>query len=265
MIGETKIIFIDLDGTLLNKKSEITFYTQNIIKEVIQKGIFFVICSGRANRDTVNIIKEMNTKIVISDNGSIVYDYIADKKIFESDIKKNILTDIWKFARKNNVSLTCNGTYNRFKDKDSNKEAIIVKEIDEVKEDITQIVATAKEYASIEKVKHYIKDNYPEIEVKNLWCQNSKETKKVVYEMDITNKNNSKGNAIKNLLKYLSIDKKYAICFGDQMNDVSMFKACDIKIAMKNANDELKAKADYITDYDNDNDGVAKFISKNLL
>jgi hydroxymethylpyrimidine pyrophosphatase-like HAD family hydrolase len=54
------------------------------------------------------------------------------------------------------------------------------------------------------------------------------------------------------------------MCFGDFINDYSMFKVCDITVAMGNSFEELIKLADYITST-NDNDGVAKFLEKNLL
>jgi len=53
------------------------------------------------------------------------------------------------------------------------------------------------------------------------------------------------------------------IGFGDNLNDLPMFAACDIKIAVKNAIPVVKAAADYICDT-NSNDGVVKWIMKQL-
>ena len=75
---------------------------------------------------------------------------------------------------------------------------------------------------------------------------------------NIVNININKGDAVKLLLKKLNIDKKYSICFGDSINDFDMFDACGIKVAMGNALDSLKEKADYITE-SNDNDGITYF------
>ena len=49
--------------------------------------------------------------------------------------------------------------------------------------------------------------------------------------------------------------------FGDGMNDLEMFLTVDHPIAMANAVDDLKDKAEYITD-NNDNDGIAKALQK---
>ena len=50
---------------------------------------------------------------------------------------------------------------------------------------------------------------------------------------------------------------------GDSENDIYMFRECGYKVAMNNAIDKLKEKADFIT-LDFDKDGVAYAI-KNLL
>ena len=51
------------------------------------------------------------------------------------------------------------------------------------------------------------------------------------------------------------------MCFGDYYNDLDMFKACNIKVAMENACNEIKKEADYITET-NEKNGVANFLNK---
>ena len=51
---------------------------------------------------------------------------------------------------------------------------------------------------------------------------------------------------------------------GDSINDIEMFKKCKIKVAMKNASDELKSVSSKITDKTNDEDGVANFLKENM-
>lgn len=67
----------------------------------------------------------------------------------------------------------------------------------------------------------------------------------------------TKRHAIEVLLKYLNADVKDTISFGDAKIDESMFECCAYNVAMGNANDELKAKADYVT-ADVDDDGLYK-------
>ena len=66
------------------------------------------------------------------------------------------------------------------------------------------------------------------------------------------------------LYKLLNIEKNNIISFGDSMNDVPMFEKSGYKIAMKNAKQELKNIADYITEFSNNENGVIEFLKKHL-
>ncbi len=71
----------------------------------------------------------------------------------------------------------------------------------------------------------------------------------------------TKGNAAIELGKYLGIDASEILTAGDQNNDLSMIEKGGFSIAMGNAIDTIKEKADYVTDTNN-NDGLAKAIEK---
>ena len=64
-----------------------------------------------------------------------------------------------------------------------------------------------------------------------------------------------KENSIHLLLKYLNVDPKDAIAFGDGVVDIPMFKACGFSVAMGNGNDKVKEAASYVTD-EVDHDGL---------
>ena len=81
-----KCIFIDIDGTLLDDKKNISDYTKNVIKQLKEKNIKVILISGRCMSEVIEISKKCNaSSIIISDNGSVIYDYNA-KNIF---LKKN--------------------------------------------------------------------------------------------------------------------------------------------------------------------------------
>ncbi len=74
----------------------------------------------------------------------------------------------------------------------------------------------------------------------------------------------SKGNAIKILCDLYDIDREEVIAIGDNENDISMIEYAGMGIAVGNAAEALKAKADYITG-DYLDDGVAEAIEKFAL
>jgi hypothetical protein len=73
---------------------------------------------------------------------------------------------------------------------------------------------------------------------------------------EITHRETTKGSAIELLLAHLGIAASDAIAVGDSWNDIEMFQVCGTAVAMGNAQPELKALADFVTT-DVLDDGVA--------
>jgi hydroxymethylpyrimidine pyrophosphatase-like HAD family hydrolase len=79
---------------------------------------------------------------------------------------------------------------------------------------------------------------------------------------EINNINATKKNGIKFLKTYLNTEN--VSCFGDNLNDVSMFEECENSYAVENAHEDLKELADKIIG-SNIDDGVAKFLESRLI
>ncbi|MBQ4030504.1 MAG: HAD family hydrolase [Bacilli bacterium] len=263
-----KCIFLDIDGTVDNKKRITPPFTREILGRLKEKDILAVICSGRMTSYAVNKSFKANcSNYVIADNGSVVYDYLNKKVIFESVFPKELCSTIGEICKESKVECLFNiidgcyryGDYNYHKFKRGRKTTNIKK----IKENITQIIISSIFIEDMIKVRDAI------LELGNVQVSNTNMGKDLLlgkaYYCDLNIVGNSKGKAVLELIKYLNIKQEETMCFGDSMNDLSMFNACHYKVAMKNASDELKSIADYITEDDNNNDGVGKFIEKNIL
>lgn len=77
--------------------------------------------------------------------------------------------------------------------------------------------------------------------------------------VEVYSKDASKGRAIAELARHLGIRKEEIACIGDGENDLSMFEAAGLKIAMRNAVEELRKQADHVT-ASNVCDGAAKAV-----
>ena len=66
-------------------------------------------------------------------------------------------------------------------------------------------------------------------------------------------------------MDYLNLDNEEIVCFGDSNNDISMFEVCKNSVAMQNADNNLKEKACMITEYSNNEDGLARYLAKYFL
>ena len=75
----------------------------------------------------------------------------------------------------------------------------------------------------------------------------------------------NKGNAIRKMAELLNISVENTIAAGDAANDITMLQAAGVGCAMKNAAQEVKLAADYITEADNNSGGVAEIIERFVL
>lgn len=71
----------------------------------------------------------------------------------------------------------------------------------------------------------------------------------------------AKPAAIASLQQHYQIPKENTISFGDGDNDIDMFQSSGISVAVENANNDVKAYADYMTASNNE-DGVYHFLKQ---
>lgn len=266
-LDNIKIVFIDIDGTLVNNRKRVTLKTKKSIKKIVDKGIYVVLTSGRDILHTIAKSRSaLASPLVISSNGSHIYDYSKQETIFIDKIDDEKIKQIWNYCNKNEIGFlvkSFSGKYmNKYligKDKES---GILVTNANELKDLVlSQIVLISNNLEKMLQTKEFISTlnlsvtNYSESFLDNDIYDR--------YRLDINNHNVSKGIAITKLLDYLNIKKENSLCFGDYFNDMDMFNACGIKVAVENACDKLKEKSDYITS-SNDDNGVAEFLDKYL-
>ena len=78
------------------------------------------------------------------------------------------------------------------------------------------------------------------------------------------NKSASKYRAIEFLAEQYHVDIEDIVAFGDDYNDMEMIERCGNGIAVGNALEIVKGVADQVCE-SNQNDGVARWIERNLL
>ena len=277
-----KFIFIDLDGTLLNDKKEISEENIKWLNRAYkEKGITTIITTGRQYGFVEDLYKKYNCSFgdyVIASNGAII------KNIKTGEYINKEIFNIEEIKELNKICLDLNLDYiivydekNAYMERKDvilqenkiQKDKIYVDSVLELLEDSEEvetvqcIIGGAKEKlnSAIKEVrKNNNWDNSPICEYRN----KDEEVDIREYYFDVMRKDCNKKNAIKKIMDTLGINHDEIIVIGDGGNDLPMFEYAKLKIAMENGSDALKQKADYITDTNN-NDGVAKAIRKFLF
>jgi Cof subfamily protein (haloacid dehalogenase superfamily) len=84
------------------------------------------------------------------------------------------------------------------------------------------------------------------------------------YYLDVTHPDANKGTVVTTLSKLLSIPAREIATIGDMPNDVLMFRASGLSIAMGNASPEVQAQADLVT-RSYDDEGFANAMERFIL
>ncbi|SKA87653.1 hypothetical protein SAMN05428976_11030 [Clostridium sp. USBA 49] len=272
-----ELICIDMDGTLLNSKHSISELSKETIKKAHSMGVHIVVNTGRIYTDAEYFSNLLGVKSpVIASNGAFIKEKDKDEIIYKNILKESVclkLIDVFSKYNVNPTFLTPDKIYSssivwRIFMQYLKLKGIFNKNLcfqyvpfwtkwDNIfkleKENIIKCEVMSKDENKLKKIRDELK-TIDEIEV-------ASSTK---YNIEITNKGVSKGRAVEILSSYYGIDREKIIAIGDSENDLSMIEFAGMGIAMGNAIDIVKNKADFITDT-NDNNGVAKAIDKFVL
>lgn len=82
---------------------------------------------------------------------------------------------------------------------------------------------------------------------------------------EILHINSDKSIALRYLCDLWGFRPSDVASFGNDHLDTEMLRVSGHGVAMKNAHDAVRVVADYVTEYDNDGDGVARFIAEYIL
>ncbi|MBE6046893.1 MAG: Cof-type HAD-IIB family hydrolase [Clostridium sp.] len=259
----------DLDGTLLNNSAQISCKSAKLLNEAIKNNINFTIATARTPATIVPILKDINIKLpVIVMNGSSIYNVKTNEYLHTQSINKAIIPKLQQliydedlnpfiYTLKDNHLYVYHNELNLphqikfYNERKNNPLKTFIKE--PLPENVDVLYFTIID--SKEKISNLYSKllDIPEISVV-MYSDIYNET---IFNLEIYDCNTSKSNAINYLKNYFHFDK--LITFGDNINDIPMFKISDECYAVKNAANELKELATDIIDL-NTSDSVAKYI-----
>jgi Cof subfamily protein (haloacid dehalogenase superfamily) len=264
-----RLLAIDMDGTCLNDKKEISAETMGALRAAARAGITVVPTTGRTVTCLPHQLRDENFfRYVISSNGAAVTDTETGTDLHRALLPNKAAVEFMQGCDRIHVLISAHinhrfvlqGHVLRFlgrmiygKDAASTDYSRnIAYMLSESGEDVEEIQLfyfseekcnKIKELASgYDFIQPAFSDNYAELYTREA----------------------SKGNALLALADYLKIPEEEIACIGDEENDLSMFEKSGLKFAMGNAIPELKAGADFVVP-DNNSSGVAAAIQNYIL
>ncbi|MBU5439091.1 Cof-type HAD-IIB family hydrolase [Tissierella sp. MSJ-40] len=267
-----KILALDLDGTLLNKKHEVSAKNREMIEKIKEKGIKIILLSGREPGSVKYYSEQLGLEEILSGfNGGIITDNKGEKIYFNQCLQEELAKETIFLSEKMNmcnVVFIGNKLYTQDK-KDSRFktfEKYTLVSIEEVG-CLSTFLEKNKLWSNINKILltddnkilNECKDILEEKVDNGLTMQFS-----LPFFLEIFSKDISKGGALEEISKLYKVNKEEIIAIGDGENDITMIQYAGLGVAMDNAPENVKEIADFIT-LSNEEDGVSSVIKKFIV
>ena len=269
---DVKLIALDLDDTLLNGECRVSERTVKALQKAADQGIYIVLCSGRAENGILpfvhmlDIAGKQTGRYLIAFNGALIFDLHTRLPFYENKVDPEILKFVYNEAKKRDMasivyapSVVYSWQDTEWARKDAklcNLKFDIVEDFEKFLEKGFPKMLVPAEPEKVQELKAYLESR--------LEGKADLFTSKPFF-LEVMTHGVGKGSAILRLAQSLSIPQKKTLCFGDSMNDESMIKACGYGVCMQNGLDCLKEVSDFVTESDNNHDGVGEFLEKYVL
>ncbi|WP_338781700.1 Cof-type HAD-IIB family hydrolase [Metabacillus sp. FJAT-52054] len=235
-----KVIFFDIDGTLLDHDKKIPASTRQTIDDLRRAGHHVAIATGRAPFMFKDLREELGIDSFVSFNGQFVV--FEGEVIYKNPLKTETLEKVLAYSSQTKHPLVF-----------MNHETMMASEGDHpfIRESMGSLKFDHPEVNP---------DFFSESEIYQtlLFCKAGEEEAYKQYKdlhfirwhdlaTDILPMGGSKAEGIKKLVERLKFEREDIYAFGDELNDLEMIKYVGTGVAMGNANPKLKEIADFIT------------------
>ncbi len=267
-----KILFIDVDGTLVDYENKLPDSAVTAIRKARRNGHKVYICTGRSRAEVYPNLWEIGLDGMIGGNGSYVENdgKVVMHQLITPEQCRHIVD--WLHSRGLEFYLESNNglfasehfetaaevsvqEYSRRKGK-AGADQITVRDVfpemifdgELYRDDVNKVSFLLGSYQDhLDSV-----EEFPDL-TPGTWGGAGE----IALFGDLGLKDVTKAHAIDVLLKELGADVEDTLAFGDAKVDIPMLEYCKIGVAMGSGGDEIKAMADYVTD-DVDKDGLYK-------
>ncbi len=253
-----KIIFVDLDDTLLTDSKTVGDEDAKMIRRLTADGHKFVVTTGRPLYSAKVIAKDYGFVgkgfILASFNGGLIYDCETDRVIYRQGVPCDIVRHMFHAAKEAGLHVH---TYTddavisereteeiKFYSQRIRMPYRIIESIDtiDIEDPMKLIVMSLEGKEKLIEFRDHMRD-YTEGVLGDVFsCK---------WMLEYALPDVCKGSAVKRVCEYFGVDISDSIAMGDEENDLSMIAAAGVGVCVQNGIAQAKECADYVTERTN--------------
>lgn len=279
--SKIRCIAFDLDDTMLNSGRELSDRTAEVLRRAVERGIALVPVSGRPFGSYPASVRQMDgISCAVTSNGAAVYDMCSGERVHQwlmepADVRA-IMRSVGNYFMEGQI------TYEAFVDGIAYASAdyvgnparfgvpqsavpyirqtrrpnrFIIDFIFEHAREMDSLDLVLKEPGLYRMIANTVRRSAGDVHI----------TSAVPYRMEISSGDSGKAAGLAWALERLQIRPEETIALGDGENDAEMLAFAGCGVALKNAVEACRDRADYITELTAGEDGAAEFLETHLL
>lgn len=266
-----KILILDIDGTLTNSRKEITPKILNAMQQIQEAGHIIMIASGRPTHGVKWVADALQLEkyggYILSFNGARIINAKTKEVMYQQLFPKEYMKSLYEYALAHdmgfvtyeNTSLLCGTRLDDYMEFEARLNHLQLKQVDNLIEyvdfDINKCLMTARESEAPDLEK----------ELAAMYQNQLSIYRSEPFFIEAMPLGVDKAASLERLFQMIGFDKRDAIACGDGFNDVSMIQYAGLGVAMANAQEDVKKKADLVTKKSNDEDGLLEIVENYLL
>lgn len=273
-MADTKILFSDLDGTLLDDDKNVSSEDIGSIHEMINAGHRFVIATGRPVYSAKLVARDLSLYrdgiYLACSNGGVIYDCGSERAISAQTVDAQTVRTLFEAAADRGLHIHTYTDENVVSLRQTRELEVYCdrirmpfKILDRIPEDLPALppkcVVMSIAPGSRGILERFEKDHRHELsgKIESVFSND--------YLLEFLPVGVSKGNAVRMLCSLLDIPVASSIAAGDEANDISMLDAAGIGVVVNNGTKEAKSHADHITERSNNESAVSEIIHRFIL
>jgi len=259
-----RLIALDVDGTLLNDRDELSRATIEAVQKAVEAGAHIVLCTGRGPAGAIPVRDRLGLKgPVITHNGAATVDSGSRSVMTEYAFDIGEVMSVIRYCRTRSLHCDVSSVWDLFADRAGEEERemyriygvepVMVPDLADVNRQLVKMTIFGSS-AEMDRVER----DWPTLHCRLSIIRSGERF------IDIMHPQASKGNALCKLAADMGVDRSQVMAVGNYYNDLGMLEFAGLGVAMANSPEDFKRKADAVT-LDNNEDGVAHALYRYVL
>ena len=265
-MAKYKLLALDIDGTLLNDKRELTDRTVEAVRKAIESGVYVTLCTGRPIQGVKWLVERLGIVApVITYNGAEIVDPNDNSILFSQQLFTEDAIKIAEMGKARSATLIVWSKGELFGYPMNERvefyeqiACIKAREMTDVQELAERGVTKIIWFDEIDRINQFQNQLNNSDFTSVTYCTSNPRF------LEFFNSKVSKRISMEKLAYILGVKIEETVAIGDGYNDIPMLEGAGLSIAMGNAPEDIKSMCQKVT-LDNNSDGVAYAIEEYIL